>query len=84
MPIHPNTSASAKNNQKALRCNGRKLDERTCVVFINGSANKHTKTSAIASTPPNLLGIERKIAYTGKKYHSGTMCAGVAIGFAGI
>jgi hypothetical protein len=27
------------------------------------------KTKAI--TPPNLLGIERKIAYANKKYHSG-------------
>lgn len=26
-----------------------------------------------ARTPPNLLGIDRKIAYANKKYHSGLM-----------
>jgi hypothetical protein len=39
---------------------------------------------AKATTPPNLLGIERKIAYAIKKYHSGWMCTGVTRGFAGI
>lgn len=37
-----------------------------------------------AKTPISLLGIERKIAYAGKKYHSGTICAGVTIGLPGI
>lgn len=39
-------------------------------------------TSAI--TPPNLFGIERKIAYANKKYHSGWIWAGVTSGLAGI
>jgi len=39
-------------------------------------------TNAIA--PPSLLGIERKIAYANKKYHSGWMCTGVTNGLAGI
>lgn len=37
-----------------------------------------------ATTPPNLLGIDRKIAYANKKYHSGLIWAGVDIGLAGI
>jgi len=37
-----------------------------------------------AITPPNLLGIDRKIAYANKKYHSGWMWIGVTIGLAGI
>ena len=37
-----------------------------------------------AITPPNLLGIDRRIAYANKKYHSGWMCFGVTRGFAGI
>lgn len=37
-----------------------------------------------AITPPNLLGIDRKIAYANRKYHSGWMWIGVTIGFAGI
>ena len=53
-------------------------------VFRNGKASNAIKTRAIAATPPNLFGILRRIAYTGRKYHSGTMCAGVDIGFAGI
>ena len=37
-------------------------------------------TSAI--TPPNFLGIDRRIAYANKKYHSGLICVGVTIGLA--
>lgn len=43
---------------------------------------KIDNTNAI--TPPSLFGIDRRIAYANKKYHSGLMCAGVDIGFAGI
>jgi len=39
---------------------------------------------ANATTPPSLLGIDRKIAYAIKKYHSGWMCTGVTKGLAGI
>jgi len=34
------------------------------------------------STPPSLLGIDRKMAYIGKKYHSGWMWVGVISGLA--
>lgn len=37
-----------------------------------------------ASTPPSLFGIERRIAYANKKYHSGLMCGGVTRGLAGV
>ena len=37
-----------------------------------------------AKTPPSLLGIERRIAYANKKYHSGLMCGGVTRGLAGV
>jgi len=39
---------------------------------------------ANATTPPNLLGIDRKIAYAIKKYHSGWIWTGVTRGLAGI
>jgi len=39
---------------------------------------------AKAITPPNLLGIDRKIAYAIKKYHSGWIWTGVTKGLAGI
>lgn len=37
-----------------------------------------------ASTPPSLLGMERRIAYANRKYHSGLMCGGVTRGLAGV
>lgn len=37
-----------------------------------------------ASTPPSLLGIDRKIAYANKKYHSGLIWGGVLSGLAGV
>lgn len=37
-----------------------------------------------AKTPPNLLGMERRIAYAKRKYHSGLMCGGVTRGLAGV
>lgn len=36
------------------------------------------------TTPPSLFGIERRIAYANRKYHSGWMCAGVTNGLAGM
>jgi hypothetical protein len=39
----------------------------------NGKMNKISRAAANANTPPNLFGIDRKIAYTHKKYHSGLM-----------
>ena len=39
---------------------------------------------AKATTPPNLLGIDRKMAYAIKKYHSGWIWTGVTRGLAGI
>lgn len=37
-----------------------------------------------ARTPPSLFGIDRKIAYANRKYHSGLMWGGVFSGFAGM
>ena len=39
---------------------------------------------ARAITHPSLFGIDRRIAYANRKYHSGWMCAGVTSGFAGV
>jgi hypothetical protein len=35
-----------------------------------------------ATTPPNFLGMARRIAYANRKYHSGRMWTGVCMGFA--
>lgn len=37
-----------------------------------------------AKTPPSLLGMERRIAYANRKYHSGLICGGVTKGLAGV
>ena len=50
---------------------------------MNGQINKIAIDKAKATTPPNLLGIDRKIAQAIKKYHSGWICTGVTNGLAG-
>jgi hypothetical protein len=50
-------------------------DEIGRINRIRSAANK-------ANTPPNLFGMDRRIAYTHRKYHSGLMCTGVTKGFA--
>jgi hypothetical protein len=44
--------------------------------------NKITNAANKATTPPSLFGIDRKIAYTHRKYHSGLIWIGVTSGFA--
>jgi hypothetical protein len=51
--------------------------------FVN-NRNKIRIDNSRAITPPSLLGMERKIAYANKKYHSGWICTGVTRGFAGV
>lgn len=37
-----------------------------------------------ARTPPSLLGIDRRMAYANRKYHSGLIWGGVTRGLAGV
>jgi hypothetical protein len=82
LPIHIRMMKVAHNVQKVVcRYTLNLLD------FIEGLRKKGRKYRiqiliASATTPPSLLGIERRIAYIGKKYHSGWMCVGVTSGFA--
>ena len=39
--------------------------------LVKGREIRIIKAPNIAITPPNLLGIDRRIAYNHKKYHSG-------------
>ena len=52
------------------------------MLFSNGIINKIKIDDIKAITPPNLLGIARKIEYENKKYHSGWIWLGVIIEFA--
>jgi hypothetical protein len=54
------------------------------LVLTTGKTSKIKTAANKAKTPNNLFGIERNIAYAGKKYHSGTICSGVTIGLPGI
>lgn len=58
----------------------------TCKFFLfeKGRINKIAIDITRAITPPSLLGIDRKIAYANRKYHSGWICTGVTSGLAGV
>jgi hypothetical protein len=51
---------------------------------ILGNVNRIIIAPNIKAAPPTLEGIALRIAYNGKKYHSGTICLGVDIGSASI
>lgn len=44
--------------------------------------NRINRAAKRAITPPSLFGIDRRIAYTHRKYHSGLMWTGVTRGLA--
>jgi len=48
----------------------------------NGKMNRIRSAANSANTPPSLFGIDRKMAYTHKKYHSGLIWIGVTRGLA--
>jgi hypothetical protein len=50
---------------------------------MNGRINRIRSAANIATTPPSLLGIARRMAYAHRKYHSGLMWTGVTKGLAG-
>jgi hypothetical protein len=56
----------------------------TSDVLIKGRTSNTSKEANKAKTPSNLFGIDLRIAYANKKYHSGTICSGVTIGLPGI
>lgn len=63
---------------------GRKVKARCLEVWRIGTTSKMRTDANRARTPPNLLGIERRMAYANRKYHSGLICGGVTSGFAGM
>jgi hypothetical protein len=52
--------------------------------FSKMRMNKIKIDMSRATTPPNLLGIARKMAYANRKYHSGWIWVGVTNGLAGV
>jgi len=63
---------------------GRKVVACFLEVWSSGTKNRTRMEASRATTPPSFLGIDRRIAYANKKYHSGCMCTGVTKEFAGL
>jgi len=61
-----------KKDQKINRLTGEKLKPVNSKFEARiGNRNKIITDNKSAITPPSLLGMERRIAYANKKYHSG-------------
>lgn len=63
---------------------GRNVVPRCFDVWRTGTTISTRIDPRRARTPPSLLGIDRRIAYANRKYHSGLMCGGVTRGLAGV
>lgn len=51
-------------------------------MWVNGVENRMVIDMTRAMVPPSLLGMDRRIPYANRKYHSGLMCCGVTKGLA--
>lgn len=74
----------AINVQNRNWVTGRNVRLRCFEVWISGTTSRTRIDARRARTPPSLLGIDRRIAYANKKYHSGLICGGVTRGLAGV
>ena len=83
-PIHVKTRTSAIRVQNKVWVIGRNIVPRCFDVCINGTTKSTRIEARRARTPPSLFGIERRMAYANKKYHSGLMWGGVTKGLAGV
>lgn len=63
---------------------GRKVRPRCFDVCRKGTSIRTRMEASKASTPPSLFGIDRRMAYANRKYHSGLMWVGVTKGLAGV
>lgn len=70
--------------QKRVCDRGRNVLPRCFEVCSMGTTIRIKIDMSRAKTPPSLLGIDRRMAYANKKYHSGLMWGGVTRGFAGV
>ncbi len=70
-PIHVSVSRSATRIQNKHWLSGRNIMLRCLDVCSRGIIMRIRMERTRAKTPPSLLGIDRKIAYANRKYHSG-------------
>lgn len=83
-PIHVSVSRLAVNTQNMIWVIGRNVMLCWFDRCVVGMAIRTRMESTRASTPPSLLGIDRRIAYANRKYHSGLIWGGVLRGFASV
>lgn len=84
LPTHVRINRLVTKIQNRICDRGRKVIDRCLDVWSRGMRNKIRTEAARARTPPSLLGIDRRIAYANRKYHSGLIWGGVARGLAGV
>jgi len=70
-PIHVRIATSATRVQNRSWERGRNVKVRCFDVCRKGTTMRMRMEARRASTPPNLFGIERRMAYANRKYHSG-------------
>lgn len=70
--------------QNKIWVKGRNVSARCLEVCRRGTSIRTRIEKSRARTPPSLLGIERRMAYANRKYHSGLMWGGVTRGLAGV
>lgn len=75
---------SAARVQKRSCVIGRKVSARCLDVWRTGTTKSTKMEAKRARTPPSLLGMDRRMAYAKRKYHSGLMWGGVTRGLAGV
>lgn len=83
-PIQVSVRRSATSNQNKHWLSGRNIMLRCFEVCSRGMIARTRIEKTKASTPPSLLGMDRRIAYANRKYHSGLIWGGVLSGLAGI
>lgn len=83
-PIQVRMATSATRAQNKNWVMGRNVRLRCFDVWRMGTTISTRIENKRASTPPSLFGMERRIAYANKKYHSGLMWGGVTSGLAGV
>lgn len=84
LPTHVRMSRLATKIQNRIWDKGRKVIDRCFELCSRGSRNRTSTEAARARTPPSLFGMDRRMAYANRKYHSGLMWGGVARGLAGV
>lgn len=83
-PIQVSVSRSATKSQNIHWLSGRNIMLRCFDVCRSGIRIRIRIDRTRASTPPSLLGMDRRMAYANRKYHSGLMWGGVFSGLAGM